>query len=115
MNEPTLQERYDHFKDNAQAFVDSMTVLVNAAARRGDDELASKLRTWALSPWEAALRDDASGDLWFTCEVCEKPIKDSADCMGSDDGCWFHVSCVEPRPLKPLLRNSRECRRVIVA
>lgn len=98
MTEPTLQERYDHFKDNAEAFVQSMTVLVTAAERRGDDDLASKLRTWALSPWEAALRDEASGDLWFTCEVCGKPIKDQADQVGDDDGCWFHISCTEVAP-----------------
>ena len=98
MSEPTLQERYDHFKDNAEAFVQSMTVLVNAAESRGDDDLASKLRVWALNPWEAALRDDASGDLWVTCEVCEKPIKDNSDCTSSEDGCWFHLSCTEAKP-----------------
>lgn len=64
------------------------------------------LRTWCLSPWDAALRDDASGDLWFICESCGKPIKDEANQISSEDGCWFHRSCAaandgEERPYPP--------------
>jgi hypothetical protein len=90
----TVQEKYDHMRANAEAFVESMRVMVAKAERDGDEDLARKLRVWSLNPWEAALRDDDSGDLWFTCEVCGQPIKDEAEQISSEDGCWFHQSCV---------------------
>jgi hypothetical protein len=91
--EPSIDERYLHLKENAEAFVQSMKAMVAAAETSGDDDLASKLRTWCLLPWEAALRDDASGELWFLCEACGKPIKDESKQISSKDGCWFHLSC----------------------
>lgn len=93
--EPTIQERYQHLRDNAQAFVESMRTLVAAAERDGDDDLASRLRVSALMPWEAALRDDKSGDLWPRCEACGKPIKDEEYLVSSDDECRFHTACVD--------------------
>ena len=93
MSEPTLQERYDYFKRNAEAFVQSMSTMVAAFQRDGDAETASRLKVWCLMPWQAALRDDASGDLWPVCEACLKPIKDEADRV-SGDACDFHRACV---------------------
>lgn len=102
MSDPTIQERYEHFRHNAEAFVESMKTMVAACERDVNDDLASKLKVWALMPWEAALRDDDSGDLWFTCEVCGEPIKDDASTM-SDDACWFHNGCLDlPASAKPL-------------
>jgi len=92
--QPTTEERYRAMRDNAEAFVQSMAVMVAAAERDGDEDLASKLRVWALMPWEAAIRDDDSGDLWWTCEVCGEPIKDEANLVMSED-CQFHRKCVE--------------------
>lgn len=91
---PTTQERYRHLRENAEAFVESMGLMVAAAERDGDDKLASQLKVWALMPWQAALRDDDSGDLWWTCEVCEQPIKDGTEVSG-EDCCWFHMRCTE--------------------
>lgn len=91
---PTLQERYTHMRDNAEAFVQSMETMVAAAKRDGDDDLASKLEVWCLNPWKAAIRDDDTGNLWPTCEVCSLPIKNDRDHIASDDGCAFHRACV---------------------
>jgi hypothetical protein len=91
--EPTVTERYAHLRENAEAFVESMKVMVRAAEREGDLDLATKLRVWCLMPWRSALADDASGDLWWTCEACEKPIKDGTE-VATEDGCWLHKSCV---------------------
>jgi len=93
MSEPTLQERYQHLRDNAEAFVTSIQTMVEACERDGKDDLASKLKVWCLMPWEAAIRCDDTGDLWCTCGVCGKPIKSEADRMGGED-CDFHRSCV---------------------
>jgi len=91
----TIQEKYDHMRSNAEAFVESMRLMVDMAERQGDEDLASKIRVWALNPWEAAIRDDDSGDLWPTCEVCGAPIKGDADRISSEDGCDFHQSCCD--------------------
>lgn len=88
---PTIQERYAHLRDNADAFVRSMSVMVDAAERDGDNDLAVKLKVWCLMPWEAALQDDDTGDLWFVCEACEQPIKDGSEVSGVD--CWLHRKC----------------------
>ncbi|TAL43862.1 MAG: hypothetical protein EPN91_05760 [Salinibacterium sp.] len=90
---PTIEEKYQHMRDNAEAFVESMRASVAAAEQRGDEELASRLRVWALNPWEAALRDDDSGDLWPLCEVCGEPIKDDALRVADEEGCNFHHAC----------------------
>lgn len=94
MTEPTTVERYRHMRLNAEAFVENMRAMVAAAEREGDEDLATKLKVWCLMPWEAAIRDDDSGDLWPLCEVCSKPIKGEADHIASDE-CDFHRSCVE--------------------
>lgn len=91
---PSSGERYAHLKENAEAFVESMSAMVAAAERDGNDDLATKLRVWCLMPWQAALRDDASGDLWPICEVCQRPIKVDSQHISSDDGCDFHSTCV---------------------
>lgn len=92
---PTTEERYRHLRENAEAFVEGIKAMIAAAKRNDDTALASKLEVWCLNPWMAALRDDDTGDLWFTCEVCSLPIKQDADRLGSDDGCWFHRACVD--------------------
>lgn len=92
--QPTTQERYQHLRENAEAFVRSMATMVAAAEREGDNELASKLKVWALMPWQAAIRDDDSGDLWWVCEACEKPIKDGTE-VAAEDCCWLHLVCAE--------------------
>lgn len=91
---PTLRERYTHLRENAEAFVTSMQVMVDALKRDGKDDQACDLEVWALNPWKSALRDDDTGDLWLTCEVCSKPIKDDSEATYSDDGCHFHLACV---------------------
>ncbi len=91
---PTIDEKYTHMRQNAEAFIDSMRTMVEVCERDGNDDLASKLRVWCLSPWEAAIKDDDTGDLWPTCEACGLPIKDDADRVSSED-CCFHQSCVE--------------------
>ena len=91
---PTLQERYNHLRENAEAFVQSMQSMVDALNRDGKSDQACELEVWALMPWKAAIAADDTGDLWLTCEVCSKPIKDDAECMSSDDGCHFHAACV---------------------
>lgn len=72
---PTAAERIEFWRKNAEAFVQSMGVMVAALERDGKADEATNLKVWALMPWEAALRDDQSGDLWPTCEACGMPIK----------------------------------------
>lgn len=91
---PTMQERYQHLRENAEAFVASMATMVAALERDGKAKQASELKVWALMPWQAALRDDDSGDLWWTCEACEKPIKDGTE-VAAEDCCWLHLACAE--------------------
>lgn len=91
MTEPTLQERYEHFRDNAKAFVETMETMVASIERAGDEDLSSKLRVWALMPWQAALTADETGDLWPICEVCSKPIKGA---IAHSEDCEFHPECV---------------------
>lgn len=93
--QPTTQERYQHLRENAEAFVRSMELMVASLQREGKTTEASQLKVWALMPWQAAIRDDDSGDLWWTCEACELPIKDGSEVAG-EDCCWFHGSCAEP-------------------
>lgn len=93
MTEPTIEERYRHLRENAEAFITNMATMVEAAERDGDNDLASKLKVWALMPWQAAIRDDDSGDLWPVCEACGEPIKDDSDRV-SGDAMDFHRSCV---------------------
>jgi hypothetical protein len=96
MNIPTIEEKYRHMRENAEAFVESMRVSIAAAEKRGEEELASRLSVWALNPWEAAIRDDDSGDLWPTCEVCGESIKDEAQRIAdSEEGCSFHRACLD--------------------
>lgn len=94
MSMPTTQERYKHFRENAEIFVEHMRTMAIALERDGKDEEATNLRVWALHPWEAAIRDDESGDLWPICEACSKPIKDEADHTGGGDA-DFHTSCLK--------------------
>lgn len=94
MPTPTVQERYAHLLGNAKAFVESMQTMVAALERDGKTTEACNLKVWALMPWQAALRDDDSGDLWWVCEACEKPIKDGTE-VGTEDCCWLHRSCAE--------------------
>jgi hypothetical protein len=94
MTQPTLEEKYQHLRDNVEAFVESMRTMVAAQERDGDEDLASKLKVWCLMPWEAALKADESGDLWPVCEACLEPIKTEIDRV-SGDACDFHRSCVE--------------------
>lgn len=91
---PTIQEKYQHMRDNADAFVQSMEAMIAAAKRDGNEDLASKLLVWCLLPWRGAIAADDAGDLWWTCEVCGLPIKDDNDRVHSDDGCQFHSACV---------------------
>jgi hypothetical protein len=92
--QPTLEEKYQHLRTNAELFIRNMALSVKVAEDSGDLDLAVKLRVWCLSPWEAAVRDDDTGELWPTCEACGEPIKDDADRISSDD-CCFHRSCIE--------------------
>lgn len=92
--QPTIEEKYQHMRTNAEAFVESMRVMVGVAERDGNEDLASKLKVWALSPWEAAIRDDDAGDLWPTCEACGEPIKNEADRISGEEH-DFHRSCVD--------------------
>jgi hypothetical protein len=94
MSEPTLQERYGHLRDNAYAFVEGMEAIIQSLESKGEEDLATKLRVWCLMPWQAALRNNARGELWWTCEVCGEPIKSDAYQIATDDGCQFHQSCV---------------------
>lgn len=89
---PTTAERLQAFRDNALAFVAHMHILEAAA---GNEELASIIRVNCIQPWQAALRDDETGDLWPICEVCSKPIKDEGELISDpDEGLHFHKSCV---------------------
>jgi hypothetical protein len=90
---PTTEERYQHMRENAEAFVQGMQAMVTAAEERGDEDMASKLRVWCLMPWQAAIEADDAGDLWPICECCEKPIKDDAERV-SGDACDFHKACL---------------------
>lgn len=90
---PTTEERYQYMRKNAEAFVESIGIMVDAAERNGNEDLASKLKVWCLMPWQATIRDDDSGDIWSVCEVCGDHIKDESDRLHSDD-CEFHMSCV---------------------
>jgi hypothetical protein len=92
-NMPTIEEKYQHMRANAEAFVKSMRALVASAAARGDEDLESNLKVWCLMPWEAAIRDDDSGDLWSLCEACGEPIKNYADKISSEE-CDFHSDCI---------------------
>jgi hypothetical protein len=94
MNEPTMEEKYQHLRINAEAFVNTIRGMVASVEDKGDEDLASKLRVWCLMPWEAAIREDDSGDLWLTCEVCGEPIKDDNDLISSEDACHFHKQCI---------------------
>lgn len=95
---PTIEEKYTHMRANADAFVESMRVMVAKFEREGNEDMACNLRVWCLNPWEAAVRDDESGDLWPTCEVCGDPIKNDIDRFSGDE-CDFHRSCVEDAPV----------------
>lgn len=95
MNEPTLGERYQHMRDNAEAFVENMASMVAKYESEGNEDMASKLKVWCLTPWQAAIRDDDSGRLWPICEICSKPIKDETERLSSEDGCDFHSACVK--------------------
>lgn len=92
--EPTTDERLKFYRDNAEAFVTSISAMVDALRREGKRDFADKLNVWALMPWRAALRDDRSGDLWLICEICSEPIKDDAEHASSED-CHFHRKCVD--------------------
>lgn len=91
--QPTTQERYQHLRGNAEAFVTSIAAMVEALERDGKSKQASELKVWALMPWQAALRDDDTGDLWWICEACEKPIKDGTE-VAAEDCCWLHRACI---------------------
>lgn len=95
MQQPTLDERYRHFRENAEAFVMSMETMVAALERDGKADEATNLKVWALMPWQAAIRDDDSGDLWPICEACQKPIKDEADIVDGGDGVLLHSVCCD--------------------
>lgn len=97
MNEPTTEEKYQHLRINAEAFVNTMRGMVASVESKGDEDMASKLRVWCLMPWEAAIREDDSGDLWVTCEVCGKPIKDDAELASDEDAMHFHKACIDPQ------------------
>lgn len=90
---PTTQERYQHLRENAEAFVLSMETMIDALRRNGKREQADQLNVWCLMPWRAAIRDDNTGDLWWVCEACEKPIKDGTE-VAAEDCCWLHRACV---------------------
>lgn len=93
MTKPTTEERYKHFRENAQAFVENMRIMVAALERDGKEAEATNLKVWALMPWEAAIRDDDSGDLWPICEICSKPIKGDAELISGGD-CDIHRDCL---------------------
>lgn len=93
MTGPTITERYVHLRENAEAFVETMRTMVAACEREGNKDLASKLRVWALMPWDAAIKADDTGDLWPTCEACGKPIKDEAERVSGGE-CDLHKTCI---------------------
>lgn len=92
--QPTLEEKYQHMRINALAFVNTMRRMVAVAEEKGNEDLSSKLKVWCLMPWEAALRADESGELWLSCEVCGKPIKDDGEMLSDEDANHFHKSCI---------------------
>lgn len=91
--EPTFEERYRCLRSNAECFVDTMRTMVAALERDGKEDEATNLRVWALMPWEAAIRDDDTGDLWPTCEACGEPIKIEADHVDGGE-CDLHRQCI---------------------
>lgn len=91
--EPTTQERYKHLRENAECFVSSMKTMVESLERDGNKEWASRLKVWALMPWQAAIKCDDNGELWPVCEACLQPIKNEAERI-SGDACDFHKKCV---------------------
>lgn len=99
MTDPTFEERYRHLLDNAQAFIESAKV--RAKIERGRKRYgAARAIDESIRSWQAALDDDNSGNLWPTCEVCGEPIKDDAEHLSSDDGCYFHAKCVDPDSIR---------------
>jgi hypothetical protein len=92
--QPTIEEKYQHMRTNAEAFANTMRAMVAVAEKDGNEDLASKLRVWCLTPWEAAIRDDDAGELWATCEVCGNPIKEDSELLSDADGVTFHKSCL---------------------
>lgn len=95
---PTLQERYEALRKNAEAFVESMTIMVASLERDGKTEEALHHRVWSLMPWQAAIAADDSGDLWPICEACGKPIKGETVSGGE---CDLHPACAEGAETKP--------------
>lgn len=89
---PTTEERYRYFRENAEIFVKNLAVMIADVEAKGNEEQAAQLRAWALMPWEAAIRDDDSGDLWPVCEGCGKPIKDDSDIVAYGDA-TMHSTC----------------------
>lgn len=91
---PTIEEKYQHLRDNAEAFVASMKTMVTALERDGKTEEATNLRVWCLMPWQAAIRDDDSGELWTLCEACGGPIKNPDDAVAGEDF-TLHRACAQ--------------------
>ena len=89
---PTVFERYTALRKNAEIFVEHMAVMIATLERDGKMDEATNLKVWAMMPWQAALRDDESGDLWPICEICGKPIKNDSDLIGGDAD--FHRQCI---------------------
>ena len=94
---PTLLERYQHFRENAEIHVKNLLHSIERIEKEGNLDHAADLRVLALQPWEAVLRADNSGDLWPTCEVCGKPIKDDDDLIVGED-VDLHRSCLPEGP-----------------
>jgi hypothetical protein len=79
---------------DAECFVESMKAVIAALERDGKEDEACHLRVWCLMPWEASIRNDDSGDLWSTCEICGEPIKED-NAIHDDGGCTMHTACVD--------------------
>lgn len=90
---PTTEERYKCFRENAELFVQNTRTMVESLERDGKKQEASNLRVWALTPWEAMLRDDDSGDLWPVCEACGCPIKNDAEYVSGGDVDLHRACC----------------------
>lgn len=97
MTKPTTEDRYQHMRENAEAFVQSMQAMIASFEREGDEDMASRLKVWCLSPWQAAIAADDCGDLWTICVACGKPIKTDVEHVAAED-CSFHRACVEHSP-----------------
>ena len=95
---PTTEEYLEHLRENALLHMESIELfLANLGPR---SRMRATVEVCLAMPWRATLRDDASGNLWPICEICEKPIKDDADHTSEpEDGCDFHLSCVPPEML----------------